>query len=198
MTVTFCAGNQVSLRKSYYGAGSGPVQFGGVQCLGNESTLLNCFYNSSVKCSATHHAGVMCPGEVMLSLYHNYLDACLLHVCCDNCVILFQSGPPFKYEHPQNVTVTQNDNATFNCSATGIKAPTIKWYKQFQNGTLHLISETGSHFISSIASGDQKLTSQLSISNVVFSDTGSYVCKAISIGISSTSSAFLTIFGRKC
>ena len=63
MSVLFCVGNKVSLRNSYYGTGSGPVQFGGVQCLGNESTLLNCSYNSSVQCSGTHDAGVMCPGE---------------------------------------------------------------------------------------------------------------------------------------
>ena len=182
----------VALKNSYYGAGSGPVQFGGVQCLGNESTLLDCSYTASAQCSGTHDAGVMCPGEELLFC----LMVNLLCMCCHN-YLLIQSGPPLIYKHPQNVTVSKNHPVTFSCSATGIETPQIEWYKKLQNGTLQLLSHTGSYSISFTNPGAQKISSQLSISSVVFANGGSYVCKATSVGISSTSSAFLTILGNQ-
>ena len=59
----FCIfiGNQVAPTNSYYGAGSSVVQFGNVQCVGNETSLLDCTYNSTAQCSSTQQAGVLCP-----------------------------------------------------------------------------------------------------------------------------------------
>ena len=54
-------GNQVAPTSSYYGAGSSVVQFGNVQCVGNETSLLDCSYNSTAQCSSTQQAGVLCP-----------------------------------------------------------------------------------------------------------------------------------------
>ena len=97
------------------------------------------------------------------------------------------------YHHTPNVTVYALNDATFECSAIGLPRPTIKWYKQLQNGTLQPITGTA---ISSTATGVQNLTSYFTISSAVLSDAGSYVCQAISAGSSSTSSAILTVLGR--
>ena len=54
-------GDQVALSDSYFGPGSGPVQFGDVQCVGNESSLTSCHYATS-QCTLGSQAGVICPG----------------------------------------------------------------------------------------------------------------------------------------
>lgn len=54
-------GDQVALSDSYFGPGSGPVQFGDVQCVGNESSLISCHYATS-QCTLGSQAGVICPG----------------------------------------------------------------------------------------------------------------------------------------
>ena len=41
---------------------SSVVQFGNVQCVGNETSLLDCTYNSTAQCSSTQRASVLCPG----------------------------------------------------------------------------------------------------------------------------------------
>ena len=59
-------GSMISLTKSYFGSISGPVRFGGVQCVGNESKLLDCSYNTQAQCSSFQQAGLLCPGNVLL------------------------------------------------------------------------------------------------------------------------------------
>ena len=102
----------------------------------------------------------------------------------------------FIYQHAEDVITSHSTNASFNCSATGLPRPTIKWYKQLQNGTLQLINSAGKYSISSLASGTQNLTSQLTISGTALTDTGTYVCQAISANKNETSSAFLTVLGK--
>ena len=43
---------------------SSVVQFSDVQCVGNETSLLDCTYNSTAQCSSTQRAGVLCPGMI--------------------------------------------------------------------------------------------------------------------------------------
>ena len=52
---------QLSFSSSRYGSGSGEV-FGSVQCVGNESSLLDCSLNTSYVCDVDSQAGVLCPG----------------------------------------------------------------------------------------------------------------------------------------
>ena len=47
---------------SFYGSVSGQALFGGVQCVGNETTLLDCSYNTSAQCTTNQQDGVLCPG----------------------------------------------------------------------------------------------------------------------------------------
>ena len=46
---------------SFYGSVTGQALFGGVQCVGNETTLLDCSYNTSAQCTTNQQAGVLCP-----------------------------------------------------------------------------------------------------------------------------------------
>ena len=109
---------------------------------------------------------------------------------------IFFVEPPVIYQDPQNTTVNENDTVTFNCSATGVPTPIISWYKQHTGNTLQLLTAMGSYTISSTTSGDQNVTSMLSITTAMLSDAGWYVCRASSNGAMSTSSATLTVLGK--
>ncbi|KAJ7376528.1 hypothetical protein OS493_034265 [Desmophyllum pertusum] len=66
---------------------------------------------------------------------------------------------------PASLTVTQNQTATFYCSAGGNPKPTVSWSK---------ISGTGL-----VNKGGQD--NKLQISTTVYNDSGSYVCKAANV-----------------
>ena len=51
-----------------YGEGSGPVYLDSVNCLGNESRLIECTYASSSTCPHSQDAGVQCRAECKNSL----------------------------------------------------------------------------------------------------------------------------------
>ena len=57
----------VAVVDSFPGLSTGPFQFGSVQCMGNETSLFDCMYNTSFQCPASSFAGVMCPGELTCS-----------------------------------------------------------------------------------------------------------------------------------
>ena len=66
---------------------------------------------------------------------------------------------------PDTLTVTENQTATFYCSASGNPRPVVTWRKV--NGSL----------------GDESVSindGKLEISNSSYNDTGKYVCTAIS------------------
>ena len=104
---------------------------------------------------------------------------------------------PLIYENPQNATALVNDSVTFICSAFGDSSPIITWYKQHTGDTLQLVTAIGGYAISSNNSGQQNATSQLTIHMVMQSDTGVFVCEAASNGAIATSTATLTIIGKK-
>ena len=56
-------GKQIVPLNSYFGSVAGQAVFGGVQCVGNEATLLDCPYNTSTQCTSLQQAGVLCPGN---------------------------------------------------------------------------------------------------------------------------------------
>ena len=63
-----------------FGQGSGPIQIDDVNCLGNESNLLNCTYDANNHhCGHSEDAGVTCSGKCML----------LLTISPVNCMFLF-------------------------------------------------------------------------------------------------------------
>ena len=47
-----------------FGQGSGPIQIDDVNCLGNETNLLNCTYDANTQdCGHSEDAGVTCSGK---------------------------------------------------------------------------------------------------------------------------------------
>ena len=66
---------------------------------------------------------------------------------------------------PASLTVTQNQTATFYCSADGNPKPTVSWSKISGTG---LVNKDGQ---------DNKLQ----ISTTGYNDSGSYVCKAANV-----------------
>ena len=99
-------------------------------------------------------------------------------------------------QSPVDTSVNRESSVTLTCTATGVPAPSIMWYKQLSNGTLQLISGTGAYFISTVTSNVNR-TSQLTITNVAVSDSGKYLCRAYNLGKNATSdTAYLTIIGE--
>ena len=161
-----------------------------VQCYGNESSLFNCSYNRSLQCPANSNAGIVCPGK---TIDHN--NAVMVNMLSIFFFICIET--PIIYQSPQNTAANENDTVTFNCSATGVPAPIISWYKQQAAGsTLQLLSALGSYTISSTALGSHNVTSTLTISQAMLSDAGRYVCRAASNGLLAISSANLTVVGK--
>ena len=66
----FSVGTLVDPLNSYFGSVTGQALFGGVQCLGNETTLLDCSYNTSAQCTNNQQAGVLCPGTCVLRKHY--------------------------------------------------------------------------------------------------------------------------------
>ena len=50
---------------AFYGQGTGPIYLDDVQCIGNESSLLNCTYTSQHNCVHGEDVGVQCRAECM-------------------------------------------------------------------------------------------------------------------------------------
>ena len=103
---------------------------------------------------------------------------------------------PVIFEGPQDATASVNDSVSFTCSASG-DSPTITWYKQQTGNSLQLITTIGGYTITSNTSGTQNVTSQLTIPMVMQSDAGTFICRAVSNGAIATSTAILTVIGKK-
>lgn len=58
------AGNAIALPQAIFGSGKGIIWFDDVQCLGNETSLLNCTHRGLLisNCAHSEDASVICPG----------------------------------------------------------------------------------------------------------------------------------------
>lgn len=54
--------------KAYFGQGTGPIYLDNVNCIGSESSLLNCTHITNHNCIHSEDAGVACPSEFLPSL----------------------------------------------------------------------------------------------------------------------------------
>ena len=93
-----------------------------------------------------------------------------------------------------NITVNVMDNATFTCSAMAYPPPMIKWFRQMENGSLQLLTNSTKYFVTTLSSETMNQTSELTVMNVTISDVGTYVCQANSGATTDTSSAVLSEF----
>ena len=87
-------------------------------------------------------------------------------------------------------------NATFSCSAFSYPAPSITWYKQLGNGSLQQLTDSSKYSVSSTITGTMNQTSVLTVTKALFSDAGTYVCRASSGATSDTSSGLLTVLSK--
>ncbi|XP_019860060.1 PREDICTED: deleted in malignant brain tumors 1 protein-like [Amphimedon queenslandica] len=53
-------GSSIAYAEAYFGAGTGPINMGNVQCTGNEELLISCRFSSNHYCSHSSDAGVAC------------------------------------------------------------------------------------------------------------------------------------------
>ena len=67
------------LLSSYRDHSNSAIQFGNVQCVGNESSLFNCSYDTSLQCPHQRSAVVECLGKKINSVlacgivYYSYI-----------------------------------------------------------------------------------------------------------------------------
>ena len=94
-----------------------------------------------------------------------------------------------------NMTVDALSNVTFSCSAYSYPAPSIKWYRQLGIGSLQL-TDTSKYSVSSTVTGTMNQTSVLTVTKVLLSDAGTYLCQASSGVTSDMSSASLTVLSK--
>ena len=83
---------------------------------------------------------------------------------------------------PKELTVRENQNAVFQCSATGNPSPTVKW-----------IQPTGSRWSDR---AQLKPRGVLTVRHVTLADTGRYICAATNMLGSANQSASLTVEGK--
>lgn len=55
---------------AYFGAGTGPIHLDGIDCLGNEGSIIDCSHSPTVTCTNGHlqDAGVRCQGIQLYSV----------------------------------------------------------------------------------------------------------------------------------
>ena len=134
------------------------------------------------RCIAGNNAGTLVSNAAIIEVLGKYIQLCNytnLHVISD--IILEVIA------HPQNIQVKSGSSVTLTCTSSISSNVTFSWT---HNGTI-------TKQPSSIINGD---TSRLTISNVRYSDGGSYVCIVRSGSLSVTSNtAIITICGKlKC
>ena len=83
---------------------------------------------------------------------------------------------------PKELTVRENQNAVFQCSATGNPSPTVKW-----------IQPTGSLWSDRV---QLKPRGILMVRHVTLADTGRYICAATNMLGSANQSVSLTVEGK--
>ena len=70
-----------ALINAHFNSSSGPIYLDNVQCMGNESFLVNCSYDTNITdCTHTQDAGVRCQGTVVTYMYVCTYVHCMMDV----------------------------------------------------------------------------------------------------------------------
>ncbi len=99
--------------------------------------------------------------------------------------------------NPVDVETVENETISLSCTAEGRPQPSITWYRMADNDSLLLVNMSDDRVeVNQTEQGERRLTSELTLSNVLPSDSGVYVCIAENIVNSDMSSANLTVNGE--
>ena len=98
---------------------------------------------------------------------------------------------------PDNVDVTEGMSAPFLCAATGRPRPSITWYRDGTNDSLLAVNVSDPRVIvTETEMGERELISNLTINDVLPSDSNVYRCIAENDVDSDMRNATLTVNGE--
>ena len=102
---------------------------------------------------------------------------------------------------PLNSEVTEQESVLFICEATGRPRPTVTWYKADNSGLPRTVNVTDPRInISQVEDGERGIMSNLTLDNVLPSDSATYVCSAeneVAVDGETRANASLTVNGKK-
>ncbi len=136
----------------------------------------------------------------LMAVYLTLYMHCNMYVCafkftsslfCD-----FPVDPEFTMD-PDDVDVTERMSAPFLCAATGWPRPSITWYKDGTNDSLLAVNVSDPRVIvTETEMGERELISNLTINDVLPSDSNVYRCIAENDVDSDMCNATLTVNGE--
>ena len=81
----------MSESKGIFGDVYGYIVLKNVDCVGNETTLLNCSYDSDIDCNHSSDVGVICPCAGKYTFISMYMCVCM-YLYLYLCLVLYQGG----------------------------------------------------------------------------------------------------------
>ena len=96
---------------------------------------------------------------------------------------------------PVDTLVTQPENASLTCAATGRPRPIIQWNIAGNQSLVPLVSTAGIYNISETEIGEREIVSNLTIIKTDPFDTATYVCNASNVVNATLAAAALTVYG---
>ncbi len=99
--------------------------------------------------------------------------------------------------NPVDMETVENETILFSCTAEGRPQPSITWYRMADNDSLLLVNMSDDRVeVNQTEQRERRLTSELTLSDVLPSDSGVYVCIAETVVKGDMSSATLTVNGE--
>lgn len=90
--------------------------------------------------------------------------------------------------------MTEGDRVELNCTASGIPLPEIEWF--VNEGEVPITTDGTTTLINTVPEGMSGITSTLSLLDIQFAGSGTYVCMAINSLGNDTALAVLTVYGE--
>ena len=118
-------------------------------------------------------------------------------VCCFDSSFLLCPVAPDIILDPDVVEILEGMSATFLCAATGRPRPTITWYRTIDDSdTQERVNVSDNRVtVTENEIGDRELMSNLTVINVLQSDTATYICFAENVVDIKMSNDTLTVNG---
>jgi len=160
----------------------------------NNSTLTIMSVQSSdvgtYTCNATNVVSSNTSSGVLTVNGEDYILWC--DVCIIGCFIV--SANIVEPEEGQEFTITEGNNGSFTCTATGYPPPTVIWQNSDGSSLSNMRLVSGSEVVSSTGVGNETSVSvELMVTGVMRVDTGMYTCSASNIVNSTTTNVIITV-----